>query len=204
MASQEDMLLFANWSTLLACMVLKFPQILSVMASKSAEGVSLQSVLLELAGFLFFLRYQMYYNYPMETYLEYPILIAQDAVLLLFLFHYTGSVKNALPYAGIFFAAWNILALHKWIIDLALYLCTGISAASKIVQIQYLWLTKDSGQASALTWILAMYTSATRIFTTLATTGDSAVLLRFIVLLILNGCVTAMILMYRKKTVKTE
>ncbi|KAE8605086.1 hypothetical protein XENTR_v10014964 [Xenopus tropicalis] len=174
MASQEDMLLFANWSTLLACMVLKFPQILSVMASKSAEGVSLQSVLLELAGFLFFLRYQMYYNYPMETYLEYPILIAQDAVLLLFLFHYTGSVKNALPYAGIFFAAWNILALHKWIIDLALYLCTGISAASKIVQIQYLWLTKDSGQASALTWILAMYTSATRIFTTLATTGDSA------------------------------
>uniref|UniRef100_A0A803JL41 Solute carrier family 66 member 3 n=1 Tax=Xenopus tropicalis TaxID=8364 RepID=A0A803JL41_XENTR len=154
--------------------------------------------------FLFFLRYQMYYNYPMETYLEYPILIAQDAVLLLFLFHYTGSVKNALPYAGIFFAAWNILALHKWIIDLALYLCTGISAASKIVQIQYLWLTKDSGQASALTWILAMYTSATRIFTTLATTGDSAVLLRFIVLLILNGCVTAMILMYRKKTVKTE
>ncbi|KAE8605088.1 hypothetical protein XENTR_v10014964 [Xenopus tropicalis] len=162
MASQEDMLLFANWSTLLACMVLKFPQILSVMASKSAEGVSLQSVLLELAGFLFFLRYQMYYNYPMETYLEYPILIAQDAVLLLFLFHYTGSVKNALPYAGIFFAAWNILALHKWIIDLALYLCTGISAASKIVQIQYLWLTKDSGQASALTWILAMYTSASR------------------------------------------
>ncbi|XP_041419478.1 solute carrier family 66 member 3-like [Xenopus laevis] len=204
MFSQLEMLFFANWSTLLACMVLKFPQILSVMASKSAEGVSLQSVLLEVSGFLFFLRYQIYYNYPMETYLEYPILIAQDAVLLLFLFHYTGSVKNALPYAGIFFAAWNILALDKWIIDLALYLCTGMSAASKIIQIQYLWLTKDSGQASALTWSLAMYTSATRIFTTLMTTGDAAVLFRFLLLLILNACVTVMILMYRKKTVKTE
>ncbi|OCT81237.1 hypothetical protein XELAEV_18028052mg [Xenopus laevis] len=183
------MLFFANWSTLLACMVLKFPQILSVMASKSAEGVSLQSVLLEVSGFLFFLRYQIYYNYPMETYLEYPILIAQDAVLLLFLFHYTGSVKNALPYAGI-----SVLQ----------YLCTGMSAASKIIQIQYLWLTKDSGQASALTWSLAMYTSATRIFTTLMTTGDAAVLFRFLLLLILNACVTVMILMYRKKTVKTE
>ncbi|KAG8443369.1 hypothetical protein GDO86_011968 [Hymenochirus boettgeri] len=163
MVSELEILIFANWSTLVACMVLKFPQILSVMAAKSAEGVSLQSVLLELSGFLLFLRYQMYYNYPLETYLEYPMLMIQDAVLLMLLFHYTGSIKNALPYAAIFFAAWNILALHRWIIDMAMYLCTAISASSKFVQLQYLWQTQDSGQASALTWALATYTSAGKI-----------------------------------------
>ncbi|CAH2246111.1 PQ-loop repeat-containing 3 [Pelobates cultripes] len=204
MEYQTELLVFANWSTLLVCMVLKFPQIVSIMAARSAEGVSLNSVLLEITGFIVFLRYQIYYDYPMETYLEYPMLIAQDAILLLFIFHYCASLKNAMPYAGIFFAMWNLLVLHKWIIDLALNLCTVISASSKFLQLQYLWQTKDSGNASALTWALASYTCGTRIFTTLLTTGDNAVLLRFVVMLILNIWVTVAILKYRKKTKKVD
>lgn len=199
MGPDTELLVFANWSTLLVCMVLKFPQILSVMRARSAEGLSLGSVLLEVTGFLVFLRYQMYYEYPIQTYLEYPMLIAQDVVLLLFVFYYTGSMQNALTYSSIFLVLWNVLVLQKWIIDLALNLCTVISASSKFLQLQHLWRAKDSGQASALTWAMATYTSATRIFTTLMTTGDKAVLLRFIVLLILNFWVTLVIVKYRKK-----
>ncbi|XP_068135190.1 solute carrier family 66 member 3 [Hyperolius riggenbachi] len=199
-----ELLVFANWSTLLVCMVLKFPQILSILRARSAEGLSLGSVLLEVTGFLVFLRYQIYYDYPMETYLEYPILIAQDGVLLLFIFYYTGSMQNALTYASVFLGLWHILVLQKWIIDLALNLCTLISASSKFLQLQYLWRAKDSGQASALTWGMATYTSATRIFTTLMTTGDKAVLLRFVVLLFLNLWVTMVILKYRKKEEKKD
>lgn len=199
MELHTDLLVFANWSTLVVCMVLKFPQILSVMAARSAEGLSLGSVLLEVTGFLVFLRYHMYYEYPMETYLEYPILIAQDAVLLLFILYYSGSMRNALSYAGMFFGLWNVLVLKKWLIDIALNLCTLISASSKFLQLQHLWRAQDSGQASALTWGMATYTCATRIFTTLVTTGDIAVLVRFIVMLILNCWVVFTILKYRKK-----
>lgn len=39
-------------------------------------------------------------------------------------------------------------------------MCTFISAASKVVQLQHLWQTKDSGQASALTWGMSVYTCA--------------------------------------------
>ncbi|XP_073424333.1 solute carrier family 66 member 3 isoform X2 [Dendrobates tinctorius] len=151
-------------------------------------------------GFLVFLRYQMYYDYPMETYLEYPILIAQDVVLLLFILCYSGRMSSTLSYSGMFFGLWNILVLKKWIIDIALNLCTLISASSKFLQLQHLWRKKDSGQASALTWAMATYTCATRIFTTLMSTGDIAVLVRFIVLLILNCWVTFVILKYRKKS----
>ncbi|KAM3930826.1 solute carrier family 66 member 3 [Leptodactylus fuscus] len=199
MELQTELLVFANWSTLVVCMVLKFPQILSVMAAKSAEGLSLGSLLLEVTGFLVFLRYHMYYEYPMETYVEYPILIAQDAVLLLFILYYSGSIRSALSYSGMAFGLWNILVLKKWIIDIALNLCTLISASSKFLQLQHLWRTQDSGQASALTWIMATYTCATRIFTTVMTTGDIAVLVRFIVMLILNCWVVFAILKYRKK-----
>ncbi|KAM9317070.1 solute carrier family 66 member 3 [Gastrophryne carolinensis] len=199
-----ELLVFANWSTLVVCMVLKFPQILAVIRARSVQGLSLPSLLMEVAGFLVFLRYQMYYDYPMETYLEYPILIAQDVVLLLFIFYYTGSTRSALSYCGLFLGLWNVLVLQKWIIDVALNLCTLISASSKFLQLQHLWKTKDSGQASALTWAMATYTCATRIFTTIMTTGDQAVLLRFIVMLLLNIWVSLAILKYRKTEDKKD
>ncbi|KAJ7414427.1 hypothetical protein WISP_84171 [Willisornis vidua] len=67
----------AHWSTWAVCAVMKLPQLAAVLAAASAQGLSVSSLLLELAGFLVFLRYQVYYGYPMQTYLEYPILIAQ-------------------------------------------------------------------------------------------------------------------------------
>ncbi|NWU40843.1 PQLC3 protein, partial [Hylia prasina] len=166
-------------------------------------GLSLSSLLLELAGYLVFLRYQIYYGYPLETYLEYPIVIAQDALLISCIMHFSGKARRALFYAVIYWGSWYMLTLQKWIIDLAMNLCTFVSAASKLVQLQHLWQTKDSGQASALTWGMSVYTCAARIITTVMTTNDLAVLIRFIVMLILNIWVTATILHYRK-TKKTD
>nr|XP_042704646.1 solute carrier family 66 member 3 isoform X1 [Chrysemys picta bellii] len=82
-------------------------------------------------------------------------------------------------------------------------LCTLISAASKFAQLRCLWQTRDSGQVSALTWSMSAYTCATRIVTTIMTTNDLMVLVRFIIMLVLNIWVTATILRYRK-TEKTD
>ncbi|KAM4680418.1 solute carrier family 66 member 3 isoform 1-T1 [Amazona ochrocephala] len=165
----------AHWSTWAVCAVLKLPQLAAVLAAGSARGVSTGSLLLELAGFLVFLRYQIYYGYPLQTYLEYPIIIAQDVILLLFILHFNGNKKRALFYGVIFWGGWYMVTLRKWIIDVALNLCTFISAASKLAQLRCLWQTKDSGQVSALTWSMSAYTCATRIFTTIMTTNDLGV-----------------------------
>ncbi|XP_045835677.1 solute carrier family 66 member 3 isoform X3 [Meles meles] len=117
---RAQLLLFCNWSTLGVCGALKLPQISAVLAARSARGISLPSLLLELAGFLVFLRYQCYYEYPLLTYLEYPILIAQDVLLLLCVFHFNGNVRGAVPYLGAFVASWFVLPLQKWTIDLAM------------------------------------------------------------------------------------
>lgn len=81
---------------------------------------------LSLPRFLVFLRYQCYYEYPLLTYLEYPILIAQgnrappcparpwapppshseplppDAILLLCVFHFNGNVFASAPYVALY------------------------------------------------------------------------------------------------------
>lgn len=50
---QSDTLLHvANFSTLFICMVLKFPQIFVLMRAETTAGVSLNSLLLELIGFV--------------------------------------------------------------------------------------------------------------------------------------------------------
>ncbi|CAD7676337.1 unnamed protein product [Nyctereutes procyonoides] len=194
---REPLLLFCNWSALGVCAALKLPQISAVLAARSSRGISLPSLLLELAGFLVFLRYLCYYEYPLLTYLEYPILIAQDVLLLLCVFHFNGNVKGAAPYLALCVASWFVLSLQKWIIDLAMNLSTFISTASKFAQLQCLWKTQDSGAVSALTWSLASYTCAARIITTLMTTSDLTVLLRFVIMLALNLWVTATVLRYR-------
>ncbi|KAG7466025.1 hypothetical protein MATL_G00160430 [Megalops atlanticus] len=200
----DMMLHFANFSTLVVCMVLKFPQIILLIRAKSTKGVSLKSLLLELIGFIVFITYQMYYDYPPPTYLEYPILIAQDAILLLLILHYNGNLRQSVFYTLLFVGGWQLLTVQKWIIDLAMSLCTFISAGSKFAQLQCLWESKDSGQVSALSWGMATYTCLARIFSTIVTTGDMQVLVRFIVMAILNGWVTAMVLYYRRRGIKQD
>ncbi|NXY29227.1 PQLC3 protein, partial [Pomatorhinus ruficollis] len=195
-----DLVHLTTWAV---CAVIKLPQLVAVLRAGSAWGLSLSSLLLELAGYLVFLRYQIYYSYPLETYLEYPIIIAQDVILIYCIMHFSGKARRALFYALIYWGSWYMLTLQKWIIDLAMNMCTFVSAASKLVQLQHLWQTKDSGQASALTWGMSVYTCAARIITTVMTTNDLAVLIRFIIMLILNIWVTATVLHYRK-TKKTD
>uniref|UniRef100_A0A3P8WIX5 Solute carrier family 66 member 3 n=1 Tax=Cynoglossus semilaevis TaxID=244447 RepID=A0A3P8WIX5_CYNSE len=181
---QDTLLHVANVSTLCLCMVLKFPQIFVMMRAKSSSGVSLSSLLLELSGFIVFLTYQMYYDYPPPTFLEYPILIAQDVLLLLLILHYNGSLKQSLIYTLLFVGGWRLLTVEKWIIDSAMSLCTFISAASKFTQLRCLWRSKDAGQVSALTWAMATYTCI--------------VLVRFITMTSLNLWVLLTVVYYQK------
>lgn len=200
----DTLLHAANVSTLFVCMVLKFPQIFLLIRAKSSGGVSLNSLLLELTGFIVFVTYQMYYDYPPPTYLEYPILIAQDVVLLLLILHYDGNLRQSLFYAAVFVGGWRLLTVEKWIIDLAMSLCTLISATSKFAQLQCLWRTKDAGQVSALSWGMATYTCMARVYTTTVTTGDTLVLVRFVTMSLLNLWVLLTVLYYQKHSGRSK
>ncbi|NXV69362.1 PQLC3 protein, partial [Molothrus ater] len=192
-----DLVHLTTWAV---CAVIKLPQLVAVLRAGSAWGLSVSSLLLELAGLLVFLRYQIYYGYPLETYLEFPVVIAQDVILLSCIMHFSGKVRRACFYALVYWVGWYMITLQKWIIDLAMNLCTLISAASKLVQLQHLWETKDAGQASALTWGMSVYASAVVDFFDLCLQYffSLLVLIRFILMLILNIWVTATILHYRK------
>ncbi|KAG5847180.1 hypothetical protein ANANG_G00123290, partial [Anguilla anguilla] len=194
----DAMLHVANLSTMLSCMVLKLPQIFLLTKLKSTKGVSLRALLLELTGYIVFVTYQMSYEYPLPTYMEYPVLISQDTILLFLILHYNGNLRQSVIYSTMFVGGWQLLTRQKWILDLAMSLCTFISAGSKFVQLQCLWESKDSSRISALSWTMSTYTCMARIFTTVMTTGDLQVMARFIVMTALNVWVTATVLYYKQ------
>nr|XP_032825995.1 solute carrier family 66 member 3 [Petromyzon marinus] len=190
----------ANFSTLLVSMVLKLPQIVLLVNSRSSRGLSLPSLFLELSGFVIFLAYQMYYGYPAPTYFEYPILVIQDLLLLLLVLYYNGYLGlSIIFYASLCLVAIKVITLKDWIIDICMACCTMVGVGSKLAQLGSLWKSQDSGQLSAATWAMAMYTSAARIFTTFMTTQDFAVLLRFTLMLLLNFWVLCTIIRFRNK-----
>uniref|UniRef100_A0A8C3M856 Uncharacterized protein n=1 Tax=Geospiza parvula TaxID=87175 RepID=A0A8C3M856_GEOPR len=91
-----DLVHLTTWAV---CAVIKLPQLVAVLRAGSAWGLSVSSLLLELTGFLVFLRYQIYHGYPLETYLEFPVVIAQDVILLSCIMHFSGKVRRACFYA---------------------------------------------------------------------------------------------------------
>ncbi|XP_031437537.1 solute carrier family 66 member 3-like [Clupea harengus] len=186
-----------NMSATLICMVLKLPQIILLGNAKSTKGVSLRALLLELTGYIVFASYQKHHGFPIATYLEYPILVAQDSILLLLILHLDGNLWQSLIYSLVFVTGWQLLTWQSWIIDLALSFCTFISGSSKFTQLQCLWASGDAGQVSALSWALSTCTCIARIFTTILSTGDLQVLLRFCVLTTLNGWVFLTVVYYK-------
>ncbi|XP_066532589.1 solute carrier family 66 member 3-like [Hoplias malabaricus] len=208
----RDVVLFSlNLSTLLACTVLKLPQIALLTRTKSPKGISVRAIVLELSGYIVLTTYEMYHEYPLATYLEYPALIAQDTVLFLLILHYSGNLRQSLVYSliyplrlSVFVGGSQLLTLKSWIIDSAMSLCTVISATSRFAQLQCLWETKDAGQVSALSWAMSTYTCMARILTTVLTSGDLKVLLRFVVMTTLNGWVLATVVFYKRNGQKLE
>jgi len=197
-------LTIANYSTFLICCVNKLPQILILTKAKSAKGCSLKGLLLELAGYVAFTTYQLYYGYPIINYLEFPALILQDTIMLFLILNYNGSLRTGLIYSVLFVGGLRLLTLHAWIVDMAMSLCTFFNASSKFIHLQNLYRSKDSSHVSALSWGMSTYTSLTRVVTTLLTTADKQVLLRVSLLSTLNSLMLAMILRYRRASGKQE
>ncbi|CAH2240436.1 jg5086, partial [Pararge aegeria aegeria] len=69
-------------ATILSCLFLKVPQIMYLRKKKSAEGIYIQAMLMEITGFTIVTLYNYTNRYSVMTYLEYPIILLQVYVML--------------------------------------------------------------------------------------------------------------------------
>ncbi|KAI1950983.1 hypothetical protein LOZ39_001794 [Ophidiomyces ophidiicola] len=182
--------------------IVKVPQILKLLSSRSSEGVSFTSYALETTSLLITLAYNARLQFPFSTYGEAALIAVQDVVVAVLVLVFSG--QSAI--AGAFLAAlggavYALLFSGETIVDNHVmgFLQAGAGAlgvASKVPQIWTIWSQGGTGQLSAFAVFNYLLGSLTRIFTTLQEVDDKLILYGFIAGFSLNLILAAQMIYY--------
>lgn len=136
-----------------ASAIVKVPQILKLVQSQSASGVSFLSYALETSALLIGLAYNVRQGFPFSTFGESAFLLAQNVVISVLVLRYSGrAAAAALFVAGLAAAAAALFSSDVVDAPLLSYFQAGAGAlgvASKLPQIVAIWQQGGTGQLSA-------------------------------------------------------
>jgi mannose-P-dolichol utilization defect protein 1 len=203
-----------------ASSIVKVPQILKLVNSKSASGVSFLSYLLETSAYLISLAYNVRQGFPISTYGETGLILVQNVVISVLVLNYSGRATAAAVFvAGL--AASGVSLFSENILDMNTlsYLQAGagvLGVASKLPQILAIWQEGGTGQLSAFAvsildptiprGVKADLTAAqvfnyllgslSRIFTTLQEVDDKLILYGFVAGFALNAILALQMVYY--------
>ena len=144
--------------------IVKIPQILKLLSSQSASGVSFLSYLLETAAFVVTLVYNARSGFPFSTYGETALIVAQNVVICLLVLKYKGQTVAAGLFTGALVASGWALQ-NEGLVDMKMlgYAQAGagvLGVASKAPQIWTIWKQGGTGQLSAFAVGLKAVTSS--------------------------------------------
>jgi mannose-P-dolichol utilization defect protein 1 len=173
-----------------ASSVVKVPQLLKLLNSQSAEGLSFLSYLLESSAYLISLAYNVRHGFPFSTYGETALILVQNIAIASLVLKYSGNQLGIAGWIGGLVAAGSALFNEQWVgaERLSLLQATAgvLGVASKVPQILTIWTEGGTGQLSAFAVVNYLLGSLTRIFTTLQEVDDPLILYGFIAGFALN------------------
>lgn len=185
-----------------AASIVKVPQLIKLVKSQSAEGLSFTSYALETASFLITLAYNVRNGFPFSTYGETTFIVAQDVAIAVLILVFSRQVPLAVAFlVGVASAVYALLIDTSGIIGPAQMstLQAGAGAlgvASKLPQILTIYNQGGTGQLSAFAVFNYLFGSLARIFTTLKEVDDKLILGGFIAGFTLNAILAAQMLYY--------
>ena len=136
-----------------ASSIVKVPQIVKLLRSESAAGVSFLSYLLESTAYLISLAYNIRHGFPFSTYGETALILAQNVVISSLVLKYGGKgTWVSVWVAGL--AAAGTALFRADVVDTKMLAWAQAAAgvlgvASKVPQIATIWAQGGTGQLSA-------------------------------------------------------
>ena len=137
-----------------ASAIVKVPQILKLINSRSSEGVSFTSYALETASLLITLSYNFRQGFPFSTFGESALIAVQDVVVGVLVLAFAGRQAAAATFVATIAAAVYALLIDDTLISgqTMSYLQAGagvLGVAAKAPQIWTIWNVGGTGQLSA-------------------------------------------------------
>ncbi|XP_035793002.1 solute carrier family 66 member 3-like [Anopheles albimanus] len=188
--------------TIASCLISKVPQIQTVRSLQSATGLSVNGLLMELASYTVTMLYNFTNGYAFLSYLEYPILLVQEYVLVYFVLKYSSMLgQRAYLWAGLYgilFFGFATGLIPSSVLMMLVPFTTPVGATSKVMQLIAILRSKDSASVSLITWAISAFTNSTRIYTIMLDSGDRMLLANFGVSTILSSSVLLAAWYYKK------
>lgn len=183
-----------------ASSVVKVPQMIKLINSGSAEGVSFIGYLLETASLMVTLVYNVRNKFPFSSFGETAFIVVQNVAICFLVLEYSGKgnmgtmLIAALAGAGFLLFNSDIVSA-----ELLQYLQMGagaVAALSKLPQIIAIFREGGTGQLSAFTVFSYLFGSLSRIFTTLQEVPDKVILYSFVAGFALNAVLALQMVLY--------
>ncbi|EDU50407.1 mannose-P-dolichol utilization defect 1 protein [Pyrenophora tritici-repentis] len=167
-----------------ASSIVKIPQLLKLLNSQSADGLSFLSYLLESSSYLISLAYNVRHGFPFSTYGETGLILVQNIAIASLVLKYGGhGVGGVAAWIGGLAVAGAALFGEEWVdmekLGLLQAAAGVLGVASKVPQILTVWSEGGTGQLSAFAVINYLLGSLSRIFTTIQEVDDPLILYGF-------------------------
>ncbi|XP_073837264.1 solute carrier family 66 member 3-like [Musca autumnalis] len=192
--------------TVSSCLFIKVPQINTIRENKSSKGISILGLCLELFSYTVMMSYNYTNRYEFLSYMEYPILLLQEYVLIYFAFKYQNLLGLRTKIVAVLYVIIALLIYLRLfplvILQFLVPFCTPIGATSKVLQLIAILRTKDASSVSRTTWALSAFTNMTRIYTVYVQSHDWMLLSNFLISTFLSSSVFLAACVYKKKTKK--
>jgi uncharacterized protein with PQ loop repeat len=136
-----------------ASSIVKVPQLLKLLNSQSAEGLSFLSYLLESGSYLISLSYNARHGFPFSTYGETALILVQNIAIASLVLNYSGRTAGIAAWIAGLAGAGTALFSENIVSEANLSLAQAaagiLGVASKVPQILTIWSEGSTGQLSA-------------------------------------------------------
>jgi mannose-P-dolichol utilization defect 1 len=185
--------------------LVKVPQIVKIYNAKSADGISIFSVLIDLMAITFHISYSFVSGFTFSAWGDGTFLAIQTAIIaaLVFLYGHKSALKSI-----IFLIAYSIVTyvLMGGMTPLSvLWKAQGFNVpllmTGKLSQALTNYKNGSTGQLSAVTCFMMFAGALARIFTSIQETGDTMMIVTYCASTFANAVIVAQVLYYWNKPI---
>ncbi|KAL8023836.1 putative mannose-P-dolichol utilization defect 1 protein [Plasmopara halstedii] len=195
-----------SYAIITGSFILKLPQIIKIMSAKDVTGLTPSAFYMEVVLYLSSTIYNLLRGYPLTTWGENLVILAQNILLVILLWtYYTPKIPVSTRLGLV--VVFTVMALgmytipedHQWLLASA---GIPVSVVARIPQILSNFKQGHTGQLALITLVLNLAGSIARLFTTMEETGDPVMIAGFGVGILLNGTLVLQVLLFWGATEK--
>lgn len=188
-----------GYGIIFGSILVKVPQIVKILANKSAKGINLFSVFFDITAITLNLAYSFVNGFPFSAWGDVSFLAIQTAIIACLVLYYTRKLIHVLLFTVVYGAIcfvlmggltplevlWSLQALN-----------IPILVAGKMSQAWTNYCNGNTGHLSAITCFMLFFGSMARIFTSIQETGDTMLIVTYCVSTTSNAAIVAQLLWY--------